>query len=629
MNLTRWTSPPQRSEDVLDFHYGLLRSPKTSIRLAQILPGSGNKGVSITLIDSYVNGSGKIPYDALSYTWGAGARSKSIICNGKRLAVTKILLEALQRFRDPVHCVTLWIDQICICQDRVKERNQQVSMMGDIFKSARKVIVWLGEDYDDSRAGMQLARQLLHIATERQVTNLGPGDLELHGLPRQGHKRWRALAAVLRRPWFWRTWIIQEVVLNPTVELVLGMNMLTWDELELVVSLLEGPIPKSWKLDHAVSTSELPFSRINRIRLRHQRMIRTPVTPIQFFEQSDSTSATAPDDSDIYLYADDPELLDLLLMSRGLGATDPRDKIYALLGLGKHDINPDYSMSPQSVFTDFALQTIGNVTQALAKREAPGLTLSADDLQVRRAIILLACAGLPNQRLPGLPSWVPDWTVSLSSRPLIFGFAQKRYSAGGSKVGVFDWDHERGLHLSGILLDTVQVVGSVLLDTTEADDGNIQISKWWQESRQIALERVSRSPGSTTYTDSFEAMRRKLAICRHGYYVGESRPAGQGSLLNDTEGATVDAAHSVSKTLTLGPTRGRVMFASGTGFLGLVPFGTRQGDNIVIVRGADVPFVLRHRGEAYELIGEAYVQGVMNGEALDMGHLIPLDIMIQ
>lgn len=232
MNLTRWTSPSQLSEEVLDFHYGLLRSPKTSIRLAQILPGSGNKRVSISLIDSYVSGSGKIPYDALSYTWGAGARSKSIMCDGKRLAVTKTLLEALQRFRDPVHRVTLWIDQICICQDRINERNQQVSMMGDIFKSARKVIVWLGEDYDDSRAGMQLARQLLHIAQERQVTDLGPGDLEPHGLPRQGHKRWKALAAVLRRPWFWRTWIIQEVVLNPTVELVLGMNVLTWDELE-------------------------------------------------------------------------------------------------------------------------------------------------------------------------------------------------------------------------------------------------------------------------------------------------------------------------------------------------------------------------------------------------------------
>ena len=80
-------------------------------------------------------------------------------------------------------------------------------MMGDIFKSARKVIVWLGEHYDDSKAGMQLADQLRHIAQYQHVHDLGPGDLKAHGLPGRGHSKWTALAAILRRPWFWRTWV--------------------------------------------------------------------------------------------------------------------------------------------------------------------------------------------------------------------------------------------------------------------------------------------------------------------------------------------------------------------------------------------------------------------------------------
>ena len=78
--------------------------------------------------------------------------------------------------------------------------------MGKIFKGARKVIVWLGEDYDDSKAGMQLATQLLSIARYQPISGIGPADLETHGLPRRGHKRWTALSAILRRPWFWRTW---------------------------------------------------------------------------------------------------------------------------------------------------------------------------------------------------------------------------------------------------------------------------------------------------------------------------------------------------------------------------------------------------------------------------------------
>jgi hypothetical protein len=129
------------------------------------------------------------------------------------------------------------------------------------------------------------------------------------------------------------------VVLNPNVELVLGAASLSWDELESIVTLLEGPMPKIWRIDQVISTSELPFSRINRIRLRHQRVIETPVSPtinhVQFdaelFMEPESTADE--DDKD-----NDPQLLDLLLMSRSLGATDPRDKIYALLGLGKHDV---------------------------------------------------------------------------------------------------------------------------------------------------------------------------------------------------------------------------------------------------------------------------------------------------
>lgn len=139
MNLTRWKSPSYRYQDIPNFHYPPLKSSKTGIRLAVIQPGTGSKALSIKLIDSFVTGpkDNLAPYDALSYTWGTGPRSKHILCNGKRMQVTETLLAALHRFRRPHHEVTLWIDQICICQERVKERNQQVQMMGDIFKGKR------------------------------------------------------------------------------------------------------------------------------------------------------------------------------------------------------------------------------------------------------------------------------------------------------------------------------------------------------------------------------------------------------------------------------------------------------------------------------------------------------------
>ncbi|KAK4580061.1 hypothetical protein LTR86_000263 [Recurvomyces mirabilis] len=623
MSLTRWTSPnttSTRSGSTSEYKYGPLKSSKTGIRLAQILPGIGNKGLAINLIDSFVTGPNKTPYDALSYTWGDGARSKSIACNGKRLAVTQALLEALHRFRDPMHSVTLWIDQICICQERVKERNQQVSIMGDIFKAARKVIVWLGEDYDDSKAGMQLAGHLRSIGRRSETAGLGPEHIDLYGLPKRGHKKWKALSAILRRPWFWRSWVVQEVVLNPHVELVLGANMLTWDELESIVALLEGPLPRAWQIDQAISFSELPFSRINRIRLRHRQQLGTSAgAPRDSLEESVGSMELVDEPESMIddSHANDPELLDLLLVSRELGASDPRDKVYALLGLGRHDITPDYAASPEDIFIEFAQHQIGAVTNLLSEAEANDEELEVNRTEVRRAMVMLSCAGRQNQKRK-LPSWVPDWTTNLASRPLIFGLGGN-YRAGGSTLGMVDYDWERGLQLSGVLLDTVQTVGDTLLQLDSDQDPHEAILQWWREAQQMALERIVRSPGSTLYTDAFEALRRRLMLCKHGYYVGEGSNSRRDSLLDDQDNGE-DSRHSATLTLTLGPTRGRVMFASSTGFLGLVPYGTREGDVVFVIRGADVPCVLRHaHGDAYILIGEAYVQGIMDGEALGMG----------
>lgn len=388
-------------------------------------------------------------------------------------------------------------------------------------------------------------------------------------------------------------------------------------------------MPKVWQLDQAISASELPFSRINRIRLRHQRLIVTPVSPMQVevdfdnFVREPEALISGDDEED-----DDPQLLDLLLMSRGLGASDPRDKIYALLGLGKHDIDPDYSMSPESVFADFALQTIGVVTEMASQHRSASLDLSSNLREVRRALILVSCAGRHNQRLE-LPSWVPDWTVNLSSRPLVFGLGH-RFSAGGDRLGTFDWHPDFGFQLCGKLLDAIAVHGEVLLDYDGSGNTGPHevIQRWWREAQQIAFARTARSPGSTRNVDAFEGLRRDLSICKHGYYISGTRKGRRSSLLEEVDNLD-GAMHSASQTLTLGPTRGRVLVTTTNGYVGLAPYGTREGDLVFMILGADVPFVLRPYDDGYELIGEAYVQGIMAGEALQMEQIPVQDVMIR
>ncbi|PIB02416.1 hypothetical protein CB0940_01468 [Cercospora beticola] len=615
MSLARYTSRTNSGQDTQNFHYERLRDTKNGIRLAKIRPGSGNKRVAIDLVESWLPQSGQQApqiYDALSYTWGDASRTKTILCNDRRLVVTENLHEALFRFRDPMHPVTLWIDQICIWQDSLPERNAQVKMMGEIFLNARKVLVWLGDHYDDSQAGMQLAEQLRLLCGSAHPKS----SLDTPGLPRRGDRKWKALAAILRRPWFWRTWIVQEIVLNPVVELVLGGSTLLWDDLEAIVSLLDEPSAAQWHQDPTASAWELPFSRINRIRRRHQQLHATAVSLRK--PQADQ--------------ANDMDLLDLLLMSRDLGATDPRDKVFALLGLSNHDLEPDYQCSPEHIFTEFALHVIGEASRSAGS----DAKISRTAKEARHALILLSCAGYHNRDSP-LQSWVPDWTTDLLSRPFVF---DPRFRAGGDELEI-DWNYETGLQLCGKLLDTVSVAGDVRLLGDSVSDARDSIERWGIEARQISNARIALSPGSTAKSDAYRGLRSELGLCRHGYYTGQSAPASPSnphkprrrrSLIDEHDLAEeLDDPHNARLTLTLGPTRGRVFFGTTTGYIGLAPHGTIEGDLVYIILGSGVPYVLRPQTDGtFKLIGEAYVQGVMNGEALAMEQwTAPQDVFIR
>ncbi len=106
-----------------------------------------------------------ISYTALSHTWGTPKLECYIRIEGRYLAITRSLQDALIRVKTrlakrsnwwPAH---LWIDAICINQaDRV-EKSHQVSLMGHIYSRADKVIAWLGPPKDDSN--MRLAVEKL------------------------------------------------------------------------------------------------------------------------------------------------------------------------------------------------------------------------------------------------------------------------------------------------------------------------------------------------------------------------------------------------------------------------------------------------------------------------------------
>jgi hypothetical protein len=147
--------------DLPKYEYASLPT-KSTIRLLELKAVEKNQLIySLVTFDLYNEAP---PFDALSYTWGnpysqfsaewskfqAIDKEYPITCNGKALFVRANLRRALNVLSQPQSGIGfprqryMWIDSICINQKDNTEKNAQVSLMADIYQTARGVLVWIG-----------------------------------------------------------------------------------------------------------------------------------------------------------------------------------------------------------------------------------------------------------------------------------------------------------------------------------------------------------------------------------------------------------------------------------------------------------------------------------------------------
>jgi hypothetical protein len=180
------------------------------IRVCRLLPGDKNLPLQCELIELPVQGC-PLTYECLSYAWGESTQAYTIICAGRRIPITKTLYAVLLILRDTEKPRDLWIDQICINQLDLPERGRQVQMMADIYRNADHVIIWLGEASKNSSLAFKYAEQLLHVAKITNHAGIDDDTMQRHNLPGPGSKAWLALGELLQRPWFARSWVVQEI----------------------------------------------------------------------------------------------------------------------------------------------------------------------------------------------------------------------------------------------------------------------------------------------------------------------------------------------------------------------------------------------------------------------------------
>ena len=184
----------------------------------------------------------EISYEALSYAWGSKNEMLDILCDGRKMSITQELETALRHMRDEALPRRLWIDQICINQQDLDERSAQVKNIGTIYRSAKRIVVWLGGKSETNDLAIQFARELSEALSAFEKSY--PGSMVLHQslgrnlkptdyyLPPNDALERTGLSDILSRKWLGRLWIVQEALLNDNVVLQCGSNQFPWAVIE-------------------------------------------------------------------------------------------------------------------------------------------------------------------------------------------------------------------------------------------------------------------------------------------------------------------------------------------------------------------------------------------------------------
>ncbi|OCK82082.1 HET-domain-containing protein, partial [Lepidopterella palustris CBS 459.81] len=187
-------------------------------------------------------------YAALSYTWGNKSKPCEIMINGSKMAVTKNAYLSLRDLRYQEKDRVLWIDALCIDQNNDKERGQQVQQMGSIYSKAERVLIWLGEATYDTDYAIRHMKQLekesiKHVSNGQNISDKQWANIwsaVVHCLSAdQRDLLVEGLQSLLHRNWFKRIWIIQETANARVAEIVCGGESVAASIFALMPSLLE------------------------------------------------------------------------------------------------------------------------------------------------------------------------------------------------------------------------------------------------------------------------------------------------------------------------------------------------------------------------------------------------------
>ena len=564
-------------------------------------------------------------YETISYTWGDSHESSAIVLNGYVFEVpcnTEMALHRL-RYSTADRERLLWIDFACINQSNLAERGAQVAMQADVYKLASCNLVHLGEDFGEAeqafqdihvineeiRAETDNFRSLLSTLTtlsDDESSNLVAGcvnyQLRLSSKKLTCTIDAECLTSLFSRPWFGRVWVIQEAALARGNICYCGSFSINLEEVLRAMT---------W-LDH----KHLHIDR----RLVYCQKMRSARDLWYLVDHEHGWFYTPSRGNKV------PDLPYLTNLSSRFDATDPRDKLFAIVGLAEKAsgkihplITPDYTKSVKQVFRD-------------------GARYIAEELRNIEFLGSISYRSLVDAPEEDFNSWVPRWhrsrVVGLDPVPL----SEKFHACGPmGNVRISESRDPDVLALQGLvagrILHTCKIgIGDIdslrlVLENIEqfvvaANRGNIGQNARRELIARTLIAGINAGRDLATGQDTEDYLSYHRYVHKH-----KSLPPPQRDIVEDTD-EQIRAASRFRYAFEQA-TPHRHFFVTEDGRIGLCPRTASRGDMIVIFYGGAWPYVLRRMpdfpfstshhfdGPVYEFHGACYLEGTMFGEAVN------------
>ena len=568
-------------------------------------------------------------YSALSWAWGDADQTETMTLQGQDWQAPSNLVIALRAFRQKLEPWTTWIDALCINQSQdseaIKERGHQVQLMQAIYANSERLVAWVGESKPWTSDFFHCIRQL---ADPQNTTDQFCAVIESVG--REDHNdnlifvKW--LWDFATRAWWRRLWVLQEMVLAPHATVVCGPHMM----------LLDQVLGAFLTIRHV--SSRLKLSRADSNKMTSIGVLITRIEDLGRYGPSKLLSGKG---TMSYSYQFTPWQTDdayhcfskLLTACRFRLSSDPRDKIYGLLGMTLDDVTksivPRYDKSIAEVYTDTAF--------TLIERTGSLFILS-------QAQITLWNTNSANHCGERLPSWVPDWSVKRED----FGYSvelrcqsrlerSRHFSACLRPRAEVKLVRNRVLQLRGFRVDIIVALPKIW----EKYDGdyfpNLAFFNEWTGTNVNSGRPNTYIAGGTSINAYWRSWVHDMLPSEGLESQGEARPSKARRCVKKVVQDCEDWRYSFENwkissssespkppfpfpSLVKESTFTSIRFlVTGDKFLGLGNATMQPGDMVYVLAGGSHPFVLRpqvNHPDHFQLVGECYLHGIMDGQAL-------------